>query len=177
VAPRCRSFPLFDQENQVAARFQTAAARRTPPGPGVFLFIICPFMVYCRLLNQYGGFMYRLTIHTAFAAAHNLIHYQGDCENLHGHNWKVEVSVTTEELDKAGLGIDFKILKKETNALLKTLDHKYLNELPPFAEISPSSEHIARYLYGELTRIFADKVQVEMVTVWESDFASASYYE
>ena len=122
--------------------------------------------------------MYRLTIHTAFAAAHNLIHYQGDCENLHGHNWKVEVSITTDELDKAGLGVDFKILKKETNALLKTLDHKYLNELPPFVSTSPSSENIARYLYGELTRILgSDKVKVEMVTVWESDFAAASYYE
>ncbi|UFS70833.1 6-carboxytetrahydropterin synthase QueD [Geomonas sp. RF6] len=122
--------------------------------------------------------MYRLTIHTSFAAAHNLIHYQGDCENLHGHNWKVEVSVTTTELDKAGLGIDFKILKRETNTLLKTLDHKYLNELPPFLEDSPSSENIARYLYGELTKIFAEqKVKVEMVTVWESDFAAASYYE
>jgi 6-pyruvoyltetrahydropterin/6-carboxytetrahydropterin synthase len=122
--------------------------------------------------------MFRLTIHTAFAAAHNLTHYQGDCENLHGHNWKVEVSITTSVLDKAGLGIDFKILKKETNALLKTLDHKYLNEIPPFNELSPSSENIARFLYGELTKIFgSDKVKVEMVTVWESDFAAASYYE
>jgi len=122
--------------------------------------------------------MFRLTIHTAFAAAHNLIHYQGDCENLHGHNWKVEVSITTDELDKAGLGVDFKVLKRETNALLKTLDHKYLNELAPFATLSPSSENISRYLYHELTKIFgSDKVKVEMVTVWESDFAAASYYE
>ncbi|MBU5637707.1 6-carboxytetrahydropterin synthase QueD [Geomonas sp. Red69] len=122
--------------------------------------------------------MFRLTIHTAFAAAHNLINYQGDCENLHGHNWKVEVSITTNELDKAGLGIDFKILKRETNDLLKTLDHKYLNELAPFADVSPSSENIARYLYHELTKIFgSEKVKVEMVTVWESDFAAASYYE
>jgi len=122
--------------------------------------------------------MYRLTIHTAFAAAHNLTHYQGDCENLHGHNWKVEVSIGTDELDKAGLGVDFKILKKRTNELLQTLDHKYLNELAPFVDISPSSENIARYLYAELTKIFGtEKVKVEMVTVWESDFASASYYE
>ena len=122
--------------------------------------------------------MYRLTIHTAFAAAHNLTNYQGDCENLHGHNWKVEVSITTNELDKAGLGIDFKILKKETNSLLKTLDHKYLNELAPFKEISPSSENIARFLYRELTGIFgSEKVKVESVTVWESDFAAATYYE
>lgn len=122
--------------------------------------------------------MYKLKVITAFAAAHNLINYQGECENLHGHNWRVEVTVTAKELDKAGLGIDFKILKAETNALLKTLDHKYLNELPPFAIVSPSSENIARYLYQELgNRFNNDNIKVEMITVWESDFASASYYE
>ena len=122
--------------------------------------------------------MYRLKIETSFAAAHCLINYQGDCENLHGHNWKVEVTVTAKELDKAGLGIDFKILKGETNALLKTLDHKYLNELPPFVESSPSSENISRYLYYQLAEKFNNgNVKLELVTVWESDFASASYYE
>ena len=122
--------------------------------------------------------MYRLNIITSFAAAHCLINYQGDCENLHGHNWKVEVTVTASKLDKAGLGIDFKILKAETIRLLKTLDHKYLNELLPFKDISPSSENIAHYLYGELSRILNDgNVKVDMITVWESDNASASYYE
>jgi len=90
----------------------------------------------------------------------------------------VEVSVTARELDKAGLGIDFKILKAETNALLKTLDHKHLNELQPFSELSPSSENIAKYLFHELAkRIDNGNVKVESITVWESDFASASYYE
>lgn len=122
--------------------------------------------------------MYRLEIKTAFAAAHNLINYQGECENLHGHNWKVEVFVTARELDKAGLGIDFKILKAETNALLKTLDHKYLNELPPFIEESPSSENISRYLYQQLSaKLNNGNVKVDKITVWESDFAAASYYE
>ncbi len=122
--------------------------------------------------------MYRLKIITSFAAAHCLINYQGDCENLHGHNWKVEVVVTAGELDKAGLGIDFKILKRETNLLLKTLDHKYLNELPPFLDTSPSSENLARYIYNELSlKLNNANVKVETVTVWESDFASASYYE
>jgi 6-pyruvoyltetrahydropterin/6-carboxytetrahydropterin synthase len=122
--------------------------------------------------------MFRLKILTSFAAAHCLINYQGDCENLHGHNWKVEVAVTALELDKAGLGIDFKILKAETNSLLKTLDHKYLNELSPFAEMSPSSENIARYLYVELgSKLNNENIKVDMVTVWESDFAGASYYE
>jgi len=122
--------------------------------------------------------MYRLKIITSFAAAHCLINYQGDCENLHGHNWKVEVVVTAGELDKAGLGIDFKILKRETNLLLKTLDHKYLNELPPFLDTSPSSENLARYIYNELSlKLNNANVKVETVTVWESDFASACYYE
>ncbi|RII27925.1 MAG: 6-carboxytetrahydropterin synthase QueD [Geobacter sp.] len=122
--------------------------------------------------------MYKLKILTSFAAAHNLVHYQGDCENLHGHNWKVEVTVTARELDKAGLGIDFKVLKAETNALLKTLDHKYLNELAPFAGLSPSSENISRYLHGELSRrLNNDNVRVDFVTVWESDMACATYYE
>ncbi len=122
--------------------------------------------------------MYRLKICTSFSSAHNLINYQGDCENLHGHNWKVEVSVTATELDKSGLGIDFKILKSETNTLLKSLDHKYLNELEPFRSISPSSENIARYLYHELSaRLNNGNVKVDCVTVWESDAASATYYE
>jgi 6-pyruvoyltetrahydropterin/6-carboxytetrahydropterin synthase len=122
--------------------------------------------------------MYRLKIITSFSSAHNLINYQGECENLHGHNWRVEVAVTAKELDKAGLGIDFKILKSETNTLLKTLDHKYLNELPPFSDLSPSSENISRYLFSELgNKLNNQNISVEAVTVWESDIACATYYE
>lgn len=122
--------------------------------------------------------MYRLKIVTSFAAAHNLNNYQGECENLHGHNWRVEVAVTASKLDKAGLCIDFKILKAEARELLNRLDHKYLNELPHFDGQSPSSENIARYIYHELGRKLDDgNVKVEMITVWESDFACASYYE
>jgi 6-pyruvoyltetrahydropterin/6-carboxytetrahydropterin synthase len=122
--------------------------------------------------------MYKLKVITSFAAAHCLINYQGDCENLHGHNWRVEVSVIAKQLDKAGLGVDFKILKAETNDLLKTLDHKYLNELQPFVGVSPSSENIACYLYQELgKKLNSDNLKVDLITVWESDFASASYYE
>lgn len=122
--------------------------------------------------------MYRLTIKTGFAAAHNLINYQGDCENLHGHNWKVEVTVTAKELDQAGLAIDFKVLKKETNSLLDELDHKYVNQHPFFTELSPSSENIARFLYQRLTERLNDgNVAVEKIGVWESDNACAEYYE
>jgi 6-pyruvoyltetrahydropterin/6-carboxytetrahydropterin synthase len=124
------------------------------------------------------GKMYQLKITSNFASAHNLMHYQGDCENLHGHNWKVDVSVTAKDLDKSGLGIDFKKLKAETKTLLKTLDHKYLNELEPFKGVSPSSENIARYIYQELSRTLNNNnIKVESITVWESDFARAKYYE
>jgi 6-pyruvoyltetrahydropterin/6-carboxytetrahydropterin synthase len=122
--------------------------------------------------------MYKLKVVTSFAAAHNLNNYQGECENLHGHNWRVEVSVTAGELDKAGLCIDFKILKATTKDLLSTLDHKYLNELNCFKGDSPSSENISRYIYHELSKLLNNgNVKVDMITVWESDFACASYYE
>ena len=122
--------------------------------------------------------MYMLTIRTSFAAAHNLVNYQGDCENLHGHNWKVEVAVTARELDKAGLGIDFKVLKREAGAVINELDHKYLNDNPVFRDISPSSEHISKYLYQRISeRLNNDNIKVDSITVWESDNASARYYE
>lgn len=122
--------------------------------------------------------MYKLKILSSFAAAHNLLNYQGECENLHGHNWRVEVTVTARELDKSGLGIDFKELKAKTRQLLGKLDHKYLNELPFFVGQSPSSENISRFLYNELAGELNDgNVTLKMVTVWESDAACASYYE
>lgn len=122
--------------------------------------------------------MYMLTIRTSFAAAHNLMNYQGDCENLHGHNWKVEVAVIAKELDSAGLGIDFKVLKREASSIINELDHKYLNENPAFSGISPSSEHISRYLYERISeRLNSNNIKVDSITVWESDNASARYFE
>ena len=120
--------------------------------------------------------MYHLTIQTHFAAAHNLLNYDGDCENLHGHNWKVDVTVKTATLDEAGLGIDFKILKKKTNKIMDFLDHKYLNDLAPFKGVSAPSEHICRYIFEQLAEDLQEAdVTVERVTVWESDNACASY--
>ncbi|PLX97989.1 MAG: 6-carboxytetrahydropterin synthase QueD [Desulfuromonas sp.] len=120
--------------------------------------------------------MYHLTIQTHFAAAHNLLNYQGDCENLHGHNWKVEVTVAAETLDEAGLGIDFKILKKHTREIMNYLDHKYLNDLDAFKGISPSSEHISKFIFDRLCSSLGEyAVEIEKVTVWESDNAYASY--
>ena len=120
--------------------------------------------------------MYHLKIKTHFAAAHRLVNYHGDCENLHGHNWNVEVTVSARELDSAGLGIDFKLLKRHTKELLGELDHKYLNDLPPFLQSSPSSEQISRFIFDRLsTQLDNENVRLEMVTVWESEYACASY--
>jgi len=144
----------------------------------LFLCIIYNYQVLQPHIIYSGVSLYKLTIRTSFAAAHNLINYQGDCENLHGHNWKVDVAVTARELDKAGLGIDFKVLKREANNVINELDHKYLNENPAFQSVSPSSENISRYLHHRLSeRLNNDNIKVESITVWESDNASACYYE
>ncbi len=120
---------------------------------------------------------YELKIETAFAAAHNLLHYCGQCENLHGHNWKIEIYIRGTELDRSGMLLDFKILKEKTNAILDTLDHTYLNELPIFAGRSPSSELIAEYIFTTLEKeLAAWPLTVHKVTAWESERAAASFY-
>ncbi|MBI4650749.1 6-carboxytetrahydropterin synthase QueD [Candidatus Desantisbacteria bacterium] len=123
--------------------------------------------------------MYNLKIVTGFAAAHNLRNYKGKCENLHGHNWKVEVEMSSQKLNNIGLSMDFKELKSGTEFVIDELDHHYLNELPPFNEINPSSENIAQYIYGRLKKKFEkyEDIQIYKVTIWESDSACASYYE
>lgn len=122
--------------------------------------------------------MYELVIESKFAAAHQLRNYKGRCENLHGHNWRVTVHVTAEKLNEIGLAMDFADLKRITREQLDQLEHVYLNEVFPFTEINPSSENIARWLYNNLSKkINDDNIMLSMITVWESDTASASYYE
>jgi 6-pyruvoyltetrahydropterin/6-carboxytetrahydropterin synthase len=120
--------------------------------------------------------MYELKIEDAFAAAHKLREYQGQCEDLHGHNWKIEVVVRADRLDQIGLAVDFKELKEATTAVLDQLDHKYLNELPPFRELNPSSELIAKHIFEQVQgRVGRPGLWVHRVTAWESDNACASY--
>ncbi|MBI3753828.1 MAG: 6-carboxytetrahydropterin synthase QueD [Deltaproteobacteria bacterium] len=122
--------------------------------------------------------MYELAILSDFAAAHNLRQYEGECENLHGHNWKVELTVVSKRLDKIGLAVDFKVLKRILEGILETMDHKYLNEIPPFDKENPSSENIARHIFKQYKkRIKVKGVKVARVMVWESENAAATYYE
>jgi 6-pyruvoyltetrahydropterin/6-carboxytetrahydropterin synthase len=120
--------------------------------------------------------MYELKIEDSFAAAHKLRCYQGPCEELHGHNWKIEVVVRADRLDELGLVIDFKDLKAAAQEVLGSLDHRYLNDLPAFAETNPSSENIARHIFQQIaSRIHREGLWVEKVTAWESEKACASY--
>jgi 6-pyruvoyltetrahydropterin/6-carboxytetrahydropterin synthase len=120
--------------------------------------------------------MYELKVVTKFAAAHRLTMVGSKCENMHGHNWKVEVYVTGEKTDDAGVLMDFGIIKKHVREIMSMLDHKYLNELDPFQHSQPSSENIAYFVTTELQkRIDNPAVSVSKVTAWESDDAGATY--
>ena len=125
-------------------------------------------------LFRKGLNMYEVKTEAHFSSAHRLLNYEGKCENLHGHNWKVEVYAQGEKLDKSNILIDFKLLKKILNEVLETLDHKVLNELDYFTTQSPSSETIAKYIYEQI------KMQIPQITkvcVWETPTACAGYWE
>lgn len=117
--------------------------------------------------------MYSIKVEADFSAAHNLRGYKGKCEELHGHNWKVEVWLQKDKLDKTGMVLDFRQLKMRLNKVLKKLDHKHLNNIAYFRRVNPTSENIAKYIYDSLK---AQASSLKSVTVWESDNSSASYY-
>ena len=120
--------------------------------------------------------MYELKVLTRFAAAHQLTMVGTKCENMHGHNWKIEVYVMGEKLDKAGVLVDFGVIKKHVAEIMAMLDHKYLNELAYFQKNQPSSENIAYFVATELQkRIDNRTAHVSRVTAWESDDAGATY--
>ena len=120
--------------------------------------------------------MYELKVVTKFAAAHQLTMVGSKCENMHGHNWKIEVYVKGEKTDEAGVLVDFGIIKKHVRDIMSILDHKYLNELEYFQQRQPSSENIAFLVASELQKkIDNPAVSVSRVTAWESDDAGATY--
>ncbi|MDJ0814862.1 MAG: 6-carboxytetrahydropterin synthase QueD [Desulfobacterales bacterium] len=120
--------------------------------------------------------MYELKVVTKFAAAHQLTMVGSKCENMHGHNWKIEVHVRGEMTDEAGVLVDFGIIKKHVRDIMSMLDHKYLNELEYFQQTQPSSENIAFFVATELQKkIDNPTVSVSRVTAWESDDAGATY--
>ena len=122
--------------------------------------------------------MYSIKIEAQFSAAHNLRAYQGRCEKLHGHNWRIEVEITSSRLNKLSMVCDFKEARKKLEKVLARLDHSHLNNLPYFKKNNPTSEKIAEFIYANLKRsIKAKGLILKQVTVWETAAAQASFSE
>jgi 6-pyruvoyltetrahydropterin/6-carboxytetrahydropterin synthase len=122
--------------------------------------------------------MYEVCVEQTFAAAHALRNYKGACENLHGHNFRVQVTIEGERLDAAGMLVDFIDVKNLMRQVMARLDHRNLNEVAPFdAERNPSAENIAEYFYREMSSGMnaAVPVKIREVRVWETDIQSAAY--
>ncbi len=124
--------------------------------------------------------MFEVKVEKSFSAAHHLLNYQGACENQHGHNWKVEVYVKGEKLDKSNILVDFKVLKKELDEILNYLDHKDINTLSEFENESPSSEFMAKFIYEKMKERLQNQyknAKVSKVAVWETPTSRATYFE
>ena len=124
--------------------------------------------------------MFEVTVEETFAAGHALRNYHGKCENVHGHNYKVRASLEGEQLDEAGLLVDFNDVKRVLNEIIDRVDHKFLNDVPPFDTLNPSAENMARWFYEEMEKGLAaapaktDARLVE-VRIWETDTSVAAY--
>jgi 6-pyruvoyltetrahydropterin/6-carboxytetrahydropterin synthase len=123
--------------------------------------------------------MFEVTVEDSFAAGHYLRNYRGKCENPHGHNYKVRVTLAGEELDNAGLLLDFKDLREVMRPVIDRLDHQMINDLEPFRERNPSAENLAKYFFDEadirLKKVTNGRVRVKDVTVFETDSTTAKY--
>lgn len=125
--------------------------------------------------------MFEVTVEAGFSSGHYLRNYYGKCENPHGHNYRVLVTLAGEELDDTGLLLDFKLLKNLLRPVVDRLDHQMINDLEPFIELNPSAENLARYFFqqtaGQLLELTGGRVGVKDCTVYETDTSFARYYE
>jgi 6-pyruvoyltetrahydropterin/6-carboxytetrahydropterin synthase len=125
--------------------------------------------------------MFEVTVDASFSSGHYLRNYRGKCENPHGHNYKVRVTLQGRELDQAGLLLDFKELKNVMRPVVDYLDHQMINDLEPFTTINPSAENLAKYFYDEtnkqLREMTSGRVTVKDVLLYETDITTARYYE
>jgi 6-pyruvoyltetrahydropterin/6-carboxytetrahydropterin synthase len=121
--------------------------------------------------------MFEVSVEETFAAGHSLRNYRGKCENVHGHNYRVQVTLNGPELDDIGLLVDFVQVKKLIMQVVERLDHQFLNDLAPFDVLNPSAENMAKYFYDEISGRLGQStpVRVGQVQVWETDTTSATY--
>jgi 6-pyruvoyltetrahydropterin/6-carboxytetrahydropterin synthase len=125
--------------------------------------------------------MFEVTVQAGFSSGHYLRNYHGKCENPHGHNYRVLVTLVGAELDETGLLLDFKLLKHVLRPTIDYLDHNMINDLEPFTTLNPSAENLAHYFYqqtaAQLHEMTAGRVRVKDCTVYETDTSFARYYE
>jgi len=124
--------------------------------------------------------MFEVSVQQTFAAGHALRNYKGKCENVHGHNYRIQITCTGEKLNSIGLLVDFVEVKREMKVVIERLDHQFINDLAPFDVINPSAENLAKYFYDEVSKkIEAGSteapVKISQVTVWETDTSVAVY--
>src|SRR5204863_10172100 len=122
--------------------------------------------------------MFEVSVEQTFAAGHALRNYKGKCENVHGHNFKVQVVIEGERLDQTGLLVDFIDVKDLMQSVIARLDHQFLNEVPPFDRLNPSAENIAEYFHQKMSTGLADTpvpIRIREVKVWETDIQSATF--
>ena len=125
--------------------------------------------------------MYEVTVQAHFSSGHYLRDYHGKCENPHGHNYRVLVTLAGEGLESNGLLLDFKVLKDILKPVVAYLDHQMINDLEPFTTVNPSAENLAKYFFDETSRQLSEatrgRVRVKASTVFETDTSQATYYE
>jgi len=125
--------------------------------------------------------MFEVTVEATFSSGHYLRNYRGKCENPHGHNYKVLVTLVGKELDASGLLLDFKLLKQVMRPVVDYLDHQMINDLEPFTTVNPSAENLAKYFFDEtnkqLFEMSEGRVTVKQSTIYETDTSMATYYE
>ena len=124
--------------------------------------------------------MFEVTVEQTFAAGHALREYKGKCENVHGHNYRVQVTVEGERLNRIGLLVDFVELKRVVREVIAYLDHQFINDLEPFTTLNPSAENIAKYFYDEVSTRMAPATEgtparIAQIKVWETDTSIAVY--
>jgi 6-pyruvoyltetrahydropterin/6-carboxytetrahydropterin synthase len=120
--------------------------------------------------------MFEISVDYSFAAGHALRGYKGKCENVHGHNYKVRVTVAAEQLNSIGLLMDFVDLRAALKATAEKLDHRFMNDIPPFDQLNPSAENLARYFAESIDpQVQRQGAHISSVTVWETDTTSATY--
>jgi 6-pyruvoyltetrahydropterin/6-carboxytetrahydropterin synthase len=122
--------------------------------------------------------MFQVSVEETFSSGHALRGYKGKCENLHGHNYRVQITLEGPQLDNIGLLVDFTHLKEVMRGVIKRLDHQFINDLEPFTTVNPSAENMAKYFYDEVSAKLKDLppgAKVSDVIIWETDTSMAKY--